>query len=89
MKDLLGNGSKLHHRFCADGSLDPKKVKGKLVLCELEVWGADSVVKGIGGKGTILESEQYLDAAQIFMAPATVVNATVSDKVNNYIHSTK
>ncbi|KAJ6710043.1 PROPROTEIN CONVERTASE SUBTILISIN/KEXIN [Salix koriyanagi] len=45
--------------------------------------------KGIGGKGTILESAQYLDAAQIFMAPATMINATVSDAVNNYIHSTK
>ncbi|KAJ6940286.1 subtilisin-like protease SBT4.14 [Populus alba x Populus x berolinensis] len=83
------SGSDDGARFCADGSLNPKKVQGKLVLCELGVWGADSVVKGIGGKGTILESEQYLDAAQIFMAPATVVNATVSDTINNYIHSTK
>ncbi|KAJ6879278.1 hypothetical protein NC652_032754 [Populus alba x Populus x berolinensis] len=76
-------------RFCDAGSLDPNKVKGKLVLCELGEWGADSVVKGIGGKGIILESQQYLDAAQIFMAPATMVNATVSDAVYDYIHSTK
>ena len=89
VRNLWGNGSSLHHRFCADGSLDPSKVRGKLVLCELGGWGADSVVKGIGGKGTILESAQYLDAAQIFMAPATMINATVSDAVNNYIHSTK
>ncbi|CAK7347976.1 unnamed protein product [Dovyalis caffra] len=88
VKNLVGNVAKLYHRFCADGSLDPNKVKGKLVLCELGGWGADSVVKGIGGEGIILESEQYLDAAQIFMAPATMVNATVSDAVNNYIHST-
>lgn len=64
-------------------------MKGKLVLCELGVWGADSVVARAGGKGIILESEQYLDTAQIFMAPATMVNATVSDAVNDYIHSTK
>ncbi|KAJ6338080.1 hypothetical protein OIU76_007708 [Salix suchowensis] len=83
------SGSDDGARFCADGSLDPSKVRGKLVLCELGGWGADSVVKGIGGKGTILESAQYLDAAQIFMAPATMINATVSDAVNNYIHSTK
>jgi hypothetical protein len=63
-------------------------VKGKLVLCELGEWGADSVVKGIGGKGILLESQQYLDAAQIFMAPGTMVNATVSGAVNDYIHST-
>ncbi|KAL9348419.1 hypothetical protein Peur_059785 [Populus x canadensis] len=75
-------------RFCDAGSLDPNKVKGKLVLCELGEWGADSVVKGIGGKGILLESQQYLDAAQIFMAPGTMVNATVSGAVNDYIHST-
>ncbi|KAJ6390905.1 hypothetical protein OIU77_025000 [Salix suchowensis] len=72
------SGSDDGARFCADGSLDPSKVRGKLVLCELGGWGADSVVKGIGGKGTILESAQYLDAAQIFMAPATMINATIS-----------
>ncbi|KAJ6729835.1 PROPROTEIN CONVERTASE SUBTILISIN/KEXIN [Salix viminalis] len=83
------SGSDDGARFCADGSLDPSKVRGKLVLCELGGWGADSVVKGIGGKGTILEKAQYLDAAQIFMAPATMINVTVSDAVNNYIHSTK
>ncbi|KAG6784717.1 hypothetical protein POTOM_010417 [Populus tomentosa] len=49
------SGSDEGARFCADDSLNPNKVKGKLVLCELGVWGADSVVKGIGGKGTILE----------------------------------
>ncbi|KAF9668879.1 hypothetical protein SADUNF_Sadunf14G0049300 [Salix dunnii] len=83
------SGSQDSARFCDEGSLDPNKVKGKLVLCELGVWGADSVVKGIGGKGIILESEQYLDVAEIFMAPATMVNATVSDAVDDYIHSTK
>ncbi|KAJ6334947.1 hypothetical protein OIU78_011729 [Salix suchowensis] len=88
-EDAGYSGSDDGARFCADGSLDPSKVRGKLVLCELGGWGADSVVKGIGGKGTILESAQYLDAAQIFMAPATMINATVSDAVNNYIHSTK
>ncbi|KAJ9188404.1 hypothetical protein P3X46_003763 [Hevea brasiliensis] len=81
--------SKDSARFCMDGSMDPKKVKGKLIYCELQAWGSDSVVKGLGGLGAIVESEQYLDAAQIFMTPGTVVNVTVGNTINNYIHSTR
>ncbi|OAY49255.1 subtilisin-like protease SBT4.14 [Manihot esculenta] len=81
--------SKDSSRFCTDGSMDPNKVKGKFVYCELQEWGSDSVVKGLGGLGVIVESEQYLDAAQIFMAPGTMVNATVGDAINDYIHSTR
>lgn len=70
--------------------MDPKKVKGKLVYCKLGgLWGADSNVKGIGGIGAIVESEQYLDTAQIFMAPGTMVNVTVGDAIKDYIHSTE
>ncbi|CAI0551905.1 unnamed protein product [Linum tenue] len=76
-------------RFCYDGSMDAKKVKGKLVYCKLGQWGRDSVVKSLGGVGTIVESEQYLDIAQIFMAPATMVNSSVGDSIDSYIHSTR
>lgn len=69
--------------------MDAKKVKGKLVLCNLSSWGIDSVVKGLGGIGTIIESETLLDAAQIFMAPSTVVNSTLGEMINHYISSTR
>lgn len=69
--------------------MDRNKVKGKLVYCELQLWGCDSVVKEIGGIGMIVESQQYLDAAQIFMTPGTMVNASVGDSIDKYIHSTK
>ncbi|KAK8612030.1 hypothetical protein V6N13_132063 [Hibiscus sabdariffa] len=82
------SGSKENARFCFANTLDPGKVKGRLVYCTLGQWGVDSVVKGIGGIGTIVESEQYLDIAQIFMAPATIVNSTVGETIQNYIHST-
>ncbi|OMO65486.1 hypothetical protein COLO4_31156 [Corchorus olitorius] len=85
----LNSENKENARFCFDNSLDPGKVKGRLVFCQLGQWGADSVVKGIGGVGTIVESEQYLDTAQIFMAPATMVNETVGETVQDYIHSTR
>ncbi|KAE9460064.1 hypothetical protein C3L33_08036, partial [Rhododendron williamsianum] len=76
-------------RFCFQESMDPRKVKGKLVLCKLGIWGADSVVKGFGGVGAIIESEQSLDAAQIYMAPATMVNTTVGETVREYINSSR
>ena len=47
------------------------------------------MVKGLGGIGTIVESMEFLDAAQIFMAPGTMVNDTVGYAINRYIHSTK
>ncbi|MBA0796334.1 hypothetical protein Gohar_007111 [Gossypium harknessii] len=85
----MNSESKGNARFCFDNTLDPSKVKGRLVYCTLSQWGVDSVVKGIEGIGTIVESEQYLDTAQIFMAPATMVNSTVGETIQNYIHSTR
>ncbi|KAI4354953.1 hypothetical protein L6164_003773 [Bauhinia variegata] len=81
--------NKENARFCFQDSLDPNKVKGRLVYCKLGTWGTEAVVKGIGGIGTIVESEQYLDAAQIFMAPATIVNFTIGDTITNYIKSAR
>ncbi|KAF3442255.1 hypothetical protein FNV43_RR16171 [Rhamnella rubrinervis] len=81
--------SKENARFCIEESLDPEKVKGNLVLCKLGSSGVDSVVKRMGGTGTILESEQFLDDAKIFMAPATIVNTTTANTINNYIHSSR
>ncbi|KAI7737892.1 hypothetical protein M8C21_032156, partial [Ambrosia artemisiifolia] len=75
--------------FCLENTLDPSKVKGKLVQCKLGTWGSDSVIKGLGGIGTIIESEVFLDTAQIFMAPATMVNSTVGKIISKYIHSTR
>ncbi|KAJ9680827.1 hypothetical protein PVL29_019980 [Vitis rotundifolia] len=80
---------KENSRFCMENSLDPTKVNGKLVYCKLQMWGSDSVVKGLGGIGTIVESMEFLDAAQIFMAPGTMVNDTAGYAINRYIHSTK
>lgn len=77
----------MHIRFCAEDSLDPKKVKGKIVFCQFRSWGTDSVIKGNGGVGTIVENDQFLDAAQIFMAPGTMVNSTIGESIDAYIHS--
>lgn len=76
-------------RFCIQDSLDPVKVKGRIVHCKSLAWGSDSVVREIGGAGTIVESDRLPDAALIFMAPATVVNGTVGAIIDDYIHSTR
>ncbi|KAL2337400.1 hypothetical protein Fmac_011846 [Flemingia macrophylla] len=81
--------SKENAKFCFEDSLEPKKVKGKLVYCSLGTWGTEAVVKGIGGIGTILESEQIFEIAQIFMAPATIVNSSIGQIITNYTKSTR
>ncbi|GAA0145464.1 hypothetical protein Leryth_026319 [Lithospermum erythrorhizon] len=81
--------SKDSSRFCDEESLDPEKVKGKILFCELGSWGADSVVKGLGGIGTIIQSDFYLDTPQIYMAPSTMVNSTTGEAVTHYINSTR
>lgn len=75
--------------YCVEDSLDPKKVKGKIVLCELEESGADSVVSRAGGMGTILDGSVNPDTAQIFMAPGTMVNMTTAKIISKYIQSTR
>lgn len=77
------------HSFCYEDSLEPNKVKGKLVYCKLGNWGTEGVVKKFGGIGSIMESDQYPDLAQIFMAPATILNHTIGESVTNYIKSTR
>lgn len=89
-RDVARNSeSKESASYCAEESLDRNKVKGNLVLCKFLTWGTDSVVKSLGGSGVIIQSDQFLDNADIFMAPATVVSSLVGDTIANYIKSTK
>ncbi|CAO2817747.1 unnamed protein product [Amaranthus hypochondriacus] len=73
-------------RYCLEDSMSPTKVKGKLVLCKLESWGVDSVVKENGGVGAIVASTRFLDVPMIFMAPGTLVNYTIGEKIYDYIN---
>ncbi|KAF6160413.1 hypothetical protein GIB67_019182 [Kingdonia uniflora] len=81
----LVQASLVGSRYCLAHSLEPTLVKGKVVLCELEEGGVDSVVKGVGGIGAIIQSEKGLDNAQIYMAPATMIDPTAAVTVNDYI----
>ncbi|XP_047954503.1 subtilisin-like protease SBT4.14 [Salvia hispanica] len=89
MDAAKNSDTKEESRYCLENSMDPNKVKGKLVYCKLGSWGTDSVIKGLGGVGSLIESDSFLDAAQIFMAPASMVNSSAGKRINDYIHSTK
>ncbi|XP_075519193.1 subtilisin-like protease SBT4.14 [Primulina tabacum] len=85
----MNSDTKEESRYCLENSMDPRKVEGKIVYCKLQAWGADSVIKRLGGIGTVVESDLFQDVAQIFMAPATMVNTTIGKQINDYIRSTK
>lgn len=76
-------------RYCFSDSLDRKKVQGRVMLCRMGGGGVESTVKSYGGAGAIVVSDQYLDNAQIFMAPATTVNSSIGDAIYRYINSTR
>ncbi|ESQ37676.1 hypothetical protein EUTSA_v10028458mg [Eutrema salsugineum] len=76
-------------RYCFSDSLDGKKVKGKVMVCRMGGGGVESTIKRYGGAGAILVSDQYLDNAQIFMAPATSVNSSIGETIYRYINSTR
>jgi subtilisin family serine protease len=78
-------------RLCIQGELDPKKVTGKIVLCER---GSNArvakgaAVKQAGGAGMILanteESGEEL-IADSHLVPATMVGQTFGDKIKYYV----
>ncbi|CAH9098083.1 unnamed protein product [Cuscuta epithymum] len=76
--------------FCGNGSMAPAKVKGKIIYCKYGAeLDADSVVKGLGGIGTVIESDNLPDTALVFMAPATIVNSTNGQFITHFINSTR
>ncbi|KAF3973078.1 hypothetical protein CMV_003485 [Castanea mollissima] len=73
--------------FCDEGSLDPKKVNGKIVLCQ---GGARlSYIKGLGGIGAIVSLREKRDTSFISAIPATYVDSIFGDKILAYVNSTK
>ncbi|KAL3688388.1 hypothetical protein R1sor_014697 [Riccia sorocarpa] len=81
--------------LCLEGSLDPAKVKGKVVLCDRGTnarVAKGQVVKAAGGAGMILtnlpvDGEGLV--ADSHVLPATAVGAVAGTKIKAYINSTK
>ncbi|XP_021904497.1 subtilisin-like protease SBT4.14 [Carica papaya] len=75
---------------CDFSAVDKKKVKGKLVMCAGR-WSVQAGIKLKGGVGTILEKNEkdYLDSAKIYMVPATTVENSTFQLIQNYMKSKK
>ncbi|XP_013446506.2 subtilisin-like protease SBT4.14 isoform X2 [Medicago truncatula] len=89
MDAARNSSSKDNAKFCAKGSLEPNKVKGKIVYCKFRTWSTEAVVKAVGGIGTIVEYDEFQDSPETFMAPATFVNRSTGQIITNYIQSTR
>ncbi|KAF5744858.1 Cucumisin protein [Tripterygium wilfordii] len=75
-------------RSCDSGTLDEKKVKGKIVFCH-RGYDQDYVIKKLGGVGVILVKQGNLDTGSSFLIPATIVDPLEAEKIDKYINSTK
>ncbi|KAL4182542.1 hypothetical protein AMTRI_Chr11g150610 [Amborella trichopoda] len=87
-----GNGTRnpyLFPSYCDFGTLDPKKVKGKIVYCIDDGGGQDMSVAAAKGFGTIINSASYEDTAFTFMISTAILNNVTSKQVTNYIKSTR
>ncbi|XWS32263.1 hypothetical protein CRYUN_Cryun23aG0145100 [Craigia yunnanensis] len=79
--------------YCIAGSLNPKLVKGKIVICEEGVIiGAEKgeQVKLAGGVGMIQLSTEGEDlASEVHILPVTLIGALASKAIKKYVNSTK
>eukprot|EP01018_Ginkgo_biloba_P027903 Gb_31301 [translate_table: standard] len=88
-------GDSYSSSLCMEGSLDPKVVKGKIVLCDRgnnPRVAKGAVVKQAGGVGMILSnsaSDGEGLVADAHVLPTTAVGATAGDSIRQYILSTK
>ncbi|KAL0344776.1 UNVERIFIED_CONTAM: Subtilisin-like protease SBT4.15 [Sesamum radiatum] len=80
--DLYGNAS-----ACDYGSLRQDKVKGKIVYCQGD--GGDTVIRNLGGAGTIMSSNDNLDTAFATIAIGTYISVEDGKKIDKYINSTR
>ncbi|XP_057435530.1 subtilisin-like protease SBT1.1 isoform X2 [Lotus japonicus] len=94
---VYGNSSSTKRigQFCTKGSLDPKLVKGKIVVCERGINSRTEKgeeVKNSGGAGMILlnsESQGEELLADSHILPATSLGASAGKIIRSYISSTK
>jgi len=94
---VYGNSSKAQRtaQYCTKASLDPKFVKGKIVVCERGInsrTGKGEEVKMAGGAGMILlnsENQGEELFADPHVLPGTSLGASASKVIRSYIHSAK
>ncbi|KAJ4828643.1 hypothetical protein Tsubulata_036132 [Turnera subulata] len=89
-----GNVSKFDSTDCGNGTLIPKKVAGKIVICDGS-WGSDRVEKGFfvkeaGGVGVILANGEF-EGEQVFadahFLPTAAMGMKAGDAIKKYVLS--
>ncbi|XWS45989.1 hypothetical protein CRYUN_Cryun14cG0026500 [Craigia yunnanensis] len=79
--------------YCIPGLLNPKLVKGKIVICERGFFSLaekGEQVKLAGGVGMLIVSTEGEDlATKVHILPATLLGASASKAVRKYVNSTK
>ncbi|KAG8380759.1 hypothetical protein BUALT_Bualt06G0049400 [Buddleja alternifolia] len=73
-------------RYCLPDSLDPKLVKGSIVLCD-ELSDAEPAAAA-GATGTIMQDDGFKDLGFTFPLPASYLGSDDGDQVYTYINIT-
>ncbi|RAL51150.1 hypothetical protein DM860_005506 [Cuscuta australis] len=92
---VYSSGNSISGNLCLRGSLDPKLVRGKVVLCDR---GSNprvekgEVVKEAGGVGMIIANTEASGeelVADSHLLPAVAVGRTAGDAIRDYVKRTK
>lgn len=92
------NSSAMSSRYCYPGSLDPRKIKNKIVLCEQMhssyIAIQSKTVYDAGGKGMISFAAldgltQSPQTPSFYYVPSIQIDAYSAIKIKNYIESSK
>ncbi|KAH0460655.1 hypothetical protein IEQ34_011318 [Dendrobium chrysotoxum] len=87
--DATTVGMTFSAQMCGPDSLDPEKVKGKIVVCKItgSAETADKVVNAAGGVGLVIEMTMPVDRAETFELPATMLSKEGGAIIREYIDS--
>jgi hypothetical protein len=86
-----GLAGKANPGYCVDGSLDPAKVTGKIVLCERGINGRiakSSEVKRAGGVGMVLFNAVDVDTmfSDNFFVPTVMIDKTPGEQIRAWVN---
>ncbi|XVE52596.1 hypothetical protein DITRI_Ditri02bG0134700 [Diplodiscus trichospermus] len=84
--NTTGNFTWASSRFCRQNSLDPKLVKGKIVLCDAFVNGREPFLAG--AIGAVMQDQEPKDSAFSFPLPASYLELVDGSNIFRYINST-
>ncbi|XP_042520487.1 subtilisin-like protease SBT5.4 [Macadamia integrifolia] len=82
------NATDKDSQYCNPGSLDPKLVKGKILVCEMGVSFSSSIAQKAGAVGVIVVNVNGVDPMPS-MLPTSQLSPKESHMLYKYINSTK